>query len=141
MSLSMCCDPALKIFWRINVPQVGFSPAFVMRSILAISCLHLACAQPEKRGLYVPYSMTQHQLALREAVTVLPNITTENCVTLHIFSAITCFYTLGCPRTEESGIGDRLDLFCGVQTIIESSPEALRSGPLEPMFKAGRRRM
>lgn len=147
-ALSLSCDPILKNLWRIKVPQIGLSHGFVMRGILALSAMHLAHFRPERRDFYVSHAALQHQLALREAAAVLPNVTTDNCTAIYIFSAITCIYKLATPRKPgdfllvgEPGITEWMSLFRGVRVIIESADEALSSGPLAPMFQAGRRRV
>lgn len=54
----------MKIAWRINVPQVGFSYDFAMRGILALSALHMAHYKPEKRDFYIAQAMAQHQVSI-----------------------------------------------------------------------------
>lgn len=77
-------DPAMKIAWRINVPQVGFAYEFVMRGILALSALHMAHFQPERRDFYIQQAMLQHQTGLRAATEILPTVTEENCTGVRI---------------------------------------------------------
>ncbi|KAF4630547.1 hypothetical protein G7Y89_g7593 [Cudoniella acicularis] len=118
-----------------------------MRGILSISALHLAYLNPEKQDFYVSHSMEHHELALKEATTVLPNVTKENCAALHIFSILTCIHTLGRPRRQEdflvvgeSGIAKWLVLFRGVTEIIEPFEDVMASGLLSSLFQARQRR-
>jgi hypothetical protein len=140
-------DPAMKMLWRINVPQLGFQFDFVMRGILGLSALHMARYKPEKRDFYIAHAMQQHQMGLRMATPVLQDVTKENCTGVWVFSALTLFFTLASPRGAsdflligENGISDWLFLVKGTSFIIESSAQQLEEGPLGPMFLAGKRR-
>jgi len=70
----------MKIAWRINVPQVGFSYDFAMRGILALSALHMAHYKPEKRDFYIAQAMAQHQVS--KVILLLTHLRTEDCVTV-----------------------------------------------------------
>jgi hypothetical protein len=140
-------DPALKILWRIDVPQIGFQYDFVMRGILALSALHLARFKPDKSEFYIAHAMQQHQIGLRMATSVLQEVTDQNCTGVWVFSALTLFFTLASPRGAsdflligENGISDWLFLVKGTGFIIDNSEKQLAKGPLGPMFLAGKRR-
>jgi hypothetical protein len=142
-SYTLSADPVLKNLWRVNVPQLGFAYEFVMRGILALSALHLAYQNPEKRDFYTAQAVLQHQTALRTAIDLLTQVTDENCSALWIFSALTSFFAMASPRKPgdfllvgESGIAEWLYVFQGVRSITESSQEILARGILSPMFKA-----
>jgi hypothetical protein len=142
-SYTLSADPILKNLWRINVPHIGFAYEFVMRGILALSALHMAYQNPAKRDIYISQAVLQHQTALRTAISLLAEITEENCSALWIFSALTSFFAMASPRTPgdfllvgESGIAEWLFVFQGVRSITESSQQMLERGPLAPMFKA-----
>ncbi|KAH8596960.1 hypothetical protein B0O99DRAFT_97779 [Bisporella sp. PMI_857] len=145
--LSISNNAAMEAYWRIEVPQIGFSNAYVMRSILAISALHLARLYPEKGNIFIPYSVQQHEAALREATAILPNITTDNCVALHLLSVFSCVYNLGSPRkaasflVDGSGLSEWLSLFRGIKAIVDSAPEAIYTGSLAPLLQAGHKRL
>ncbi|OWO98716.1 hypothetical protein B2J93_5374 [Marssonina coronariae] len=139
-------DPAMKIAWRVNVPQVGFQYDFVMRGILAISALHMAHYKPDRREFYIQQGMVQHQTGLRVATEVLANVTEENCTGVYAFSALTIFFTLASPRKPgdlllvgDNGMADWLFLVKGTSFIVNSYEDSLRQGVLGPMFQAGRR--
>lgn len=137
----------MKTFWRIEVPQIGFSNKYVMRGILAVSALHLTRICPQRENILIPYSVQQHQAALREATAILPKITPENCAALHLLSVINCIYTLGSPRkavdflVDYSALSEWLSLFRGIKAIIDSAPEALYAGSLAPLFQAAHKRL
>lgn len=146
-SFTLHTDPAMKILWKINVPQVGFQYDFVMRGILALSALHMAHFKPDRREFYIAHAMQQHQVGLRVATSILQNVTSENCTGVWVFSALTLFFTLASPRgasdfllVGQNGISDWLFLVKGTGFIIDSSEKQLAEGPLGPMFLAGKRR-
>jgi hypothetical protein len=90
----------------------------------------------------------KNQTGLRAATSILHHVTDENCAAVYIFTVLTCIYSLASPRKlgdllvmGESGGVESLALFRGVHCIMESSPHALQSGVLGPMFIAGWRRL
>ena len=114
-----------------------------MRGILALSALHMASQNPEKRDLYIGQAVLQHQTALRTAISLLTDITEENCSALWIFSALTSFFAMASPRKPgdfllvgESGIAEWLFIFQGIRSITESSQHMLERGLLAPIFRA-----
>lgn len=140
-------DPVQKTMWRINVPGVGVANDFVMRGILALSALHLAHMQPDKKEFYLAQGVRHHQYSLRRVNSILPHITDQNASALYIFSALAGLFALASPRRPEdflvvsdNGVADWAVLFRGTKSIIESSEAILQAGPLGPMFSAGFRR-
>ena len=140
-------DPTLKTLWRVTAPQLGFTHDFVMRGILAISALHLAHSRPNQREKFISQAMLHNQAGLVAVTAILPNITKENCSAIYLFSIITFLLTLASPRKPgdllvmgKSGLAEWLTLFRGVQVIVSSFQEELRSGVLGPMFSIGKRR-
>ncbi|KAG9236415.1 putative NADH oxidase [Amylocarpus encephaloides] len=145
--LTMTTDPVLRTLWRTKIPQMAFTNPFVMRGILSLSALHLAHLNPGNREFYVTSSMEHHEMALRDATTVLPQVNGENCHALHIFSILTCMHTLGRPRKPEDflvvgeqGIAKWLVLFKGVTQIIDMFQEAMSAGPLSALIQSRVRR-
>jgi hypothetical protein len=133
--------------WRVIAPQLGFVHHFVMRGILALSALHLAHSRPSHRDKFISQAIMHHQAGLIAVTPILPNITKENCSAVYLFSTVTFLLTLASPRKPgdllvmgESGIAEWLTLFRGVQVIVSSFHEDLKSGILGPMFSLGERR-
>ncbi|KAH7378175.1 hypothetical protein BKA64DRAFT_251801 [Cadophora sp. MPI-SDFR-AT-0126] len=146
-SQSMWTNPLLRIFWRIQVPHIGLTYQFVMRGILSMAALHMAYLNPNKKDVYLPYSMHHQQQAMKEVMEILPNVTTENCTALHLFSILNCCHILGRPREKEdflivgnSGISQWLVLFRGVLGFIEPYQDALDRGPLSAIISVRKQR-
>jgi len=118
-----------------------------MRGILALSALHLARYRPDKKERYTSQAMLQHQIGLRQATSILTELTEDNCPAVFIFSALTLFFTVAAPRKPddfllvgENGIGDWLILVKGTAFVVGTTEDTLFKGSLGPMFLAGRRR-
>jgi hypothetical protein len=119
-----------------------------MRGVLALSALHLAYLHPEKKDFYISLAREYNQTSLHEPMTILPNITPENCNGLYIFSILTAFYAIASPPmpedfliVEETGIAPWLMMVRGTTTISDSSKQTLDSGLFGPMMHRGAQRV
>lgn len=146
-AITMHNDPAIQTLMRVSVPQLGFKYEFLMRGVLAFSALHLANFRPEEHDYYVAQALYHHEIGLREASTLIANITEENCSAVYIFSVLTFYFGLAKPRKSgdffivgEQGVADWLFLIKGTRYIMESSYHTLYKGPFGPLFEAGSRR-
>ena len=144
--LTLNNDLVAKDVWRLNVPRLAFSFDFVMYGILALSALHLAHFST-RHDFYLAQAAALHQRGLRLATGVLSNVTPGNCAALYIFNALTCIITLASPRkpddillVEETEISEWLLLFRGTASILSSSEQIIRTGPLGPLLLVGGRR-
>lgn len=142
-------NPIARRVMSINVPQLGFSHDFVMHGILALAALHLAKTSPERREICIEQAVLHYQTGLKKASLVLPAIDEDNCSALYIFSALTLLYTLASTTLHstdnfilvgEAGIAEWIVLSRQSYSIVRVAGEALRAGPLGPIFSAGERR-
>ncbi|UKZ81598.1 hypothetical protein TrVFT333_009370 [Trichoderma virens FT-333] len=147
-SQTLSGDPVLKNLWRINVPKVGFGHDFVMRSIFALSALHMSLFATDKREFYLNIARSEHGAALREISSVLSHVTAENCSAIYIAATLTFLYAWACPRqpgdfflVSNSGVAEWVFLMQGIRSISESWATELRQGPFSPMFRLGHSRM
>jgi Fungal specific transcription factor domain len=137
--------PVLQTVWRIKVPQCGFSSPFVLRSILALSALHLAHLKPELQQYYVGQAELHHNIALQQVSSIIPGINEENAPALCLFSTITSIISCAKPRSPDDFwvIGNRdiewLTLFRGTRFIVAAS-NTIKTGILSPIFNNGHRR-
>ena len=90
-------DPLLRDFWRHTVPSMGLQCDYVMRSVLALSALHLAAHRPAKREFYVSTGLRYHEVASRKAMEMLGSVTEESAENLFIFSILTICVGKGEP--------------------------------------------
>jgi hypothetical protein len=142
---TISANPVLKEIWRLEVPKLAFQWDFVMRGVLAISALHLAHFREDKREYYTAYALYQHELGLREVMSLLLNVNDENCSALFVFATLHVLLALGRPRDagdfllfRNAGAAELVILVRGVRAIIESSHDSLLTGPLGPIMRMGR---
>ncbi|SPO04364.1 related to C6 transcription factor [Cephalotrichum gorgonifer] len=140
-------DRILQDFWKHVVPRMGLQCDFVMRSVLAISALHIAFHRPEKREFYISTALRYHQLASRKAMHLLGNVTQESADELFVFSVLTICVALGSPRKAdgtllvgESSCPEWMALLMGTKSIIDVMGDRMWTGPLSPLFQRGRER-
>lgn len=57
----------IRDFYRVSAVQLGLRCDYIMRTLLAISALHLAYHRPDMRDHYRSLAMTHHQIATRDA--------------------------------------------------------------------------
>lgn len=138
--------PVLQTIWQITVPQFGFSYQFVFRGILALAALHLAHLKPDLQAQYVAAAEFHHNIALQMVSGTIPQINEENGPAVYLFSTITCIIGCATPRKHDDfwvtndKVIQWLSLFRGTVAIIASVDEALKKGPLAPMFTLGGRK-
>ena len=85
-------DPLLRTLWKTTVVQISFSCDYVLRTLLAVSALHLAHHRPQKRDDYISRALLYHQVASRVAITELSNVSEGNAQYLQLFSTLTIFF-------------------------------------------------
>ncbi|CAM1505215.1 Fc.00g108520.m01.CDS01 [Cosmosporella sp. VM-42] len=136
-----------------------------MRSLLAVSALHMAQHRPERKDFYVAHAILYHQIASRTAIELMRNMETEDAEALWIFSVLTVYFgesstrspashiaeqefqALGSPRNDDTSllIGDLafpdwLFLLKGVKDLLNSLRTTTYTGVLAPMVALGRKR-
>ncbi|KAH6652948.1 hypothetical protein BKA67DRAFT_568053 [Truncatella angustata] len=82
----------MREYYRINVVQMAFRNEYIMRTLLAISALHIAHHRKQSFDYYVSLAMAHHQAASRTAMELMTNITSENAPMLFLFSNLTMFF-------------------------------------------------
>ncbi|RAK94961.1 Zn(II)2Cys6 transcription factor [Aspergillus ibericus CBS 121593] len=135
--------PILQSFWRVEVPQIGFTAPYTLRAILALSALHLAHLRPDQSPSYIAQATIHHDAALKLATPEMANITPDNSAPLFLFSALSTFIWCAKPLKpgnfllwENHEIASWLVLIRGTGTILDFADEALKNGPLASMFSA-----
>lgn len=85
-------DPAVGQLLRVTAVYRAFDCEYLMRSILAVSALHLSRYRPSRRDLYIQRAMEHHQLASSAAIELMSELKFEDCENLHLFSVLTVYY-------------------------------------------------
>lgn len=151
-SQTLSADPVLRNAWRINAPREGFRHGFVMRSIFALSALHMSQFTTSDRGrqdMYLQLARAEHGMALREIATALSEASAENCSAIYISAALIFLYAWACPRqpgdiflvSGEVGAADWVFLLRGIRSIMEAWRDELLRGPFSPMIRKGQDRV
>ncbi|KAH6615684.1 hypothetical protein B0J18DRAFT_373009 [Chaetomium sp. MPI-SDFR-AT-0129] len=144
---TMVSDPAVRQLLRTTAVHMAADCEYLMRSILAVSALHLSRYRPQKKALYLQRAMDHHQAASAAAIELMADLQADECERLHLFSMLTIYYALACPVNEadlEPGsplIPNWLRLLHGMEPILHVlNPQNYR-GTLTPLFEFGRSRM
>ncbi|KAK4099182.1 hypothetical protein N658DRAFT_170405 [Parathielavia hyrcaniae] len=144
---TMASDPAVRQLLRTTAVHMAIECEYLMRSILAVSGLHLARHRPQKKTLYLQRAMHHHQVASSAAIDLLTDLRVDECERLHLFSMLTVYYAMGFPINDvdldlgTSLIPHWLRLLHGMEPILHMlNPKEYR-GVLTPLFDFGRSRM
>ena len=89
---TLSLQPVLRDFYRITVPRLGFKCEYLMRTILALSALHLAYNRPAQKEHYQAQALSYHKVASREATGLISSATASNAENLLLFSILTMFF-------------------------------------------------
>lgn len=141
-------DLVLRNIWRITVPQIGFQYDYVMRSILALSALHMSLYSTDKRDFYLQIARSEHGAALQKIAATLPHVGADNCSALYISAALTFFYAWAAPRSpgdfflvSNEGVAEWVFLLHGVRSISSGWHAELAKGPFSAMIRMGTSRL
>ncbi|TQN72791.1 Sterol uptake control protein 2 [Colletotrichum shisoi] len=144
---TLSTDPVVRQMWKVPVVRLALECDYVMRALLSVSALHLAHNRPEKRDFFISRALTYHQMASRTAMGLMGSLDADNCEKLYLFSVLTIFFALACPRKSsdslimgESSFPDWMFLLRGTRSILKVLQPQVYTGALLPMFNHGRER-
>ncbi|KAI8633220.1 hypothetical protein F5Y19DRAFT_417174 [Xylariaceae sp. FL1651] len=130
--LTLANEPTVRNFWRVNVPQVGFSHHYVLRGILSISALHLARLRPRQADTLVEQALTHHSDASSMALPLITDSSDNNFTPIFYFSILTTIITFARPRAPDNFllisngvVPDWLIIIRGVRGLLESKGDAI----------------
>ncbi|KAI1272821.1 hypothetical protein F5Y07DRAFT_284517 [Xylaria sp. FL0933] len=133
-SLTLAFDPTVRSFWRVNVPQLGFSHPYVLKAVFAIAALHLSRLRPQQKDALVEQAMVHYTAASSTALPLIPTATGDNFPPIFHFSMLTTIITFARPRTPDNlllvsnGIlPDWLIVTRGIRVLLQSEGEAVLS--------------
>ncbi|KAI2785536.1 hypothetical protein F4815DRAFT_490609 [Daldinia loculata] len=116
-------EPMLRNFWRVNLPQMGFSYEYVLRGLLSVAALHLSRFKPQRRDTLIEQAMVHHNASM-----------------------LTTWFAFANPREPDNlllisnGVTPEwLFLFRGMRSVIELNSDAISSiAALSFIFDSGR---
>lgn len=82
----------MRDFYRINVVRMSFKHEYIMRTLLALSALHLAHHKTQCSDHYYSLALAHHQVASQTALTLMDNVNSENAPMLFLFSNLTMIF-------------------------------------------------
>ncbi|KAL2752739.1 hypothetical protein ACRALDRAFT_1072597 [Sodiomyces alcalophilus JCM 7366] len=145
---TLSSDATVRDMFRTSVVRMALDCDYVMRSLLAVSALHLAHFRPDRREkLYVARACMHHRAASQSAVPLLLHLKREDCENLYLFSILTIYFVLGHPRKSADSllIGEAvfpqwLFLLRSIDPVIHTINPRTYRGPLAPLFAHGAHR-
>lgn len=142
---------SIGLFWRNNVPRIGFSHHFVLHLIYALSGFHLAYLEPvgsDTRARHCSAATRHSEVGLMKLNETLTSITEENCGALYVAATLVSYCVFAAGPTSpndllvckvgEAATLHQLPLIHGVRLIRQTvDPATLFSGLLEPLTESG----
>ncbi|ETS86358.1 hypothetical protein PFICI_00186 [Pestalotiopsis fici W106-1] len=98
--LTFTTEPHVRSFWQLAAPPIGFSNQYVLRSMLAITALHLSRFKKEREGFFLARAFMHHRAALAMAEPLLVDMTAENCEQLFLFNMLEKFFAFARPKDD-----------------------------------------
>ncbi|KAH8197058.1 hypothetical protein TruAng_008765 [Truncatella angustata] len=142
--LTFSTEPMVRNFWRVNVPQMGFTTPYILKGMLSLSALHLAKFRPDRKDFYVAQAFLHHNAAVNMVSPIITKITVENCVPVFLFSTITNYFAFAKPKESDdfllsshSAPPDWLMLFRGVRALMEAEHAVIHHSSVAAMFETG----
>ena len=91
------------------------------------------------RAIFLEHATLHHEIALREATSILPHVTEDNCTEMYIFSVMTGIFTLRSPRKADDFLvfGDSCIAECFVSIPCYSHHRIKLAGNFDQGFLGG----
>ncbi|KAJ9134135.1 hypothetical protein NKR23_g10366 [Pleurostoma richardsiae] len=146
-SSSLADDYEAQVLWQVTVPKLGFSHSFLLHNLLALSALHLATMDPERRDSHIARAEFHHIEGLRGLTTMMACLDGENAGIVGLSASLVCFYSFGVrPRpgeylvfSEDGGEPEWFSFLRGVRSVNQSAELLGSPGPTPANDDKGRR--
>ncbi|KUJ12372.1 uncharacterized protein LY89DRAFT_536641, partial [Mollisia scopiformis] len=144
-SLTLSNLPEQQRLWQQVVPKIAFSHAFLLRSILALSAIHLGRLYVERRSTLCPVATLHHTAGVILFRTAMPSITPENCDACFAFSTLLVIYawSSSCQTGDlffvdssktDGGTVEWVSLLRGCHNLLQLACTWLKNGPLRSLL-------
>lgn len=132
-------------FYRTSAVQYGLREEYIMRTLLSISASHLAYHRHDRQRHYQSLAMFHHEIAAKTAMELMTTSPTPSQAEgLFLFSVLTIFFALGCPRRDdkflmvgESGFPHWMFLLQGTKAFTSSIVGSQTDTVLAPLLNHG----
>jgi hypothetical protein len=99
-SFTFATEPLARSFWQLAAPQIGFSNPYILRSILAITALHLSRFKKGREGFFLARAHAHHCAALEFAKSALGDSDGHNCEQILLFTKLCKFFAFAKPKDD-----------------------------------------
>lgn len=90
---TLSSDATVRNMFRTDVVRMAFDCDYVMRSLLAVSALHLAHFRPNRREKsYVSRACMHLRTASQLAIPLMTHLNPDNCENLYLFSILAIYF-------------------------------------------------
>jgi hypothetical protein len=97
---TLTCKTPLQYIWRDSVVRLALKCDYLMKTLLAVSAVHLAKLRPESQESYFSTAFQYHTAALQSAAPFLSHVKeVDDAWNLFIFSSLTIFFGTLSPST------------------------------------------
>ncbi|KAK3321805.1 hypothetical protein B0H66DRAFT_181181 [Apodospora peruviana] len=126
---------------QCELPRQAFTHHFLLHQILAITAFHQAYLQPQHRQSYSLKASHHQSLAIQGIRFALSNISADNCHALFASSTLLYIGAMASSGPKEGKpvkLDNLIDVFLlskGIYSVLISSEQHIRSGPLHELFE------
>lgn len=89
---TLSTDPGSRNVWKSTVVRRAIGCQYIMRSLLAVSGIHIAQHRPEQKNTYITHALSHHRAASRLAMDLMTEVLPQNQENLWIFSVLTVYF-------------------------------------------------
>ena len=132
----------VEYMWQTEAPKIAMRFPFLMKGILAVSAMHLAYLQPQKKKQWTMKALQYETSGLPSVRASMEQLGEDNCHALFAFSGLLVAYTQALNILESSAYWE-LDAICkwfelvrGAHNVLFASLHWLQNGPFAPMLRS-----
>ncbi|KAL0261777.1 transcription factor [Diplodia seriata] len=133
-------------FFRVTLPEIGFSYPFVLHSVLALSAIHLARFKRGREQFYRLESERHWNQGFSMATSQVAQVNDEGYHAFFVFSILSCIYKLATGPTPGDYLAfseqgheppEWLIYYKGYHSFMILGIDAMRRGPLAELIECG----
>ncbi|RYP78453.1 hypothetical protein DL771_000638 [Monosporascus sp. 5C6A] len=132
-------------FWRVNLPQMGFSHPYILRGVLSLAALHLSRSRASQRDILIEQAIIHHNASTSLALPLITNMEPEIALPLSFFSTLTFYIAFAMPKQPgilvdgtDSVVPEWFFLLRGHRSIRAANRHVIESSSLNMMYHGGK---
>lgn len=131
-------------FWRVSVPEIGFSHPFVLHAVLALSAIHLSRFKRGREQFYKLESERHWNQGFAMTTSQIPQVNDESYHAFFVFSMMSCMYKLAKGPTPGDFLAfsepghdppEWIIYYKGYHSFMILGIDAMRHGPLAELIE------